>query len=86
MPKCLSAGTVKLLVGNGVSAAEPYREHFRVKTLGLNQLHQQLATAQERLAHLETLDAKLFPDLIATGKQAVVDIEAQITNLLGDDS
>ena len=35
---------------------------------------------------METLNPELFPDLIATGRQAVADIEAQITTPLGDDS
>ena len=86
VPKCLSTGTVKCLVANGVTAAEVYREHFRVKTLGLHQLHHRLDIAQQRLVHLETLNPELFPDLIATGKQAVADVEAQINALLGDDN
>ena len=35
VPKCLAAGTVKLLIGNGIDAATAYKGHFEVKIQGL---------------------------------------------------
>ena len=56
VPKCLSAGTVKFLIGNGIDAASAFKKNFDVKVQGLTELQSQLNLVNRRLAFLETAD------------------------------
>ena len=85
MPKCLSAGTAKFLIGNGIDAATAYKGHFDVKIQGLTQLQGQLDVASRRLAILETADPELFANDLNTAREVVKNIEQAITNIVGED-
>ena len=69
VPKCLSAGTVKFLIVNGIDAATAYKGHFDVKIQGLTELQGQLDVASRRLAILETAHPALFASDLVTAKE-----------------
>ena len=85
VPKCLSAGTVKFLIGNGVDAATAYKGHFDIKIQGLSELQVQLDVASRRLAILETADPVLFASDLVTAKEVVRNVEVAIAAIVGED-
>ena len=72
VPKCISAGTVKFLIANGIDvAATSYKAHFDVKVQGLSELQSKLDLANRRLACLETADADCFGDDLVDAKAKI---------------
>ena len=50
---CTTVHTVRSLIRHGINAANKYKDHFQLKTVGPTDLQEQLATARRKLAGME---------------------------------